>query len=420
MTAQPVQPRPAATVVLLRPGPAGLEVLLTHRPSTMAFAAGMHVFPGGRVDAGDGDPRLFARSTITAEAAAAALGGDLAPHAALAAYVAAIRESFEEAGILFADAPAHADLGAARDRLLRDAGSFADLAEELGLRLRTDLLVPLSRWVTPPSLTRRFDARFFAAALPDGGEASLVGDEVVAQAWHTPRAALDAMAGGSLGMWLPTSTTLQQLEHARSIEEIRDRAAPGRLGEVAVSDIEDDVVRIEMPAGGGVAGQPVHAYLVGRTACVLIDPGDPTGPGLDAAIRAAVERGGRLVAVALTIADPDHAAGAESVADRCQVPVLAVSGRSRDLPYTVSPLVDGELVPVGDVALRVVATPGPTQDHVAFVVGEGSVVICGDLDGVRGARSITGPIDEMAWQRSAARLRSVAPGARWLGGHPHR
>ncbi len=206
----------------------------------------------------------------------------------------------------------------------------------------------------------------------------------------------------------------------RSLEEIRDRAAPGRLGEVAVSDIEDDVVRIEMPAGGGVAGQPVHAYLVGRTACVLIDPGDPTGPGLDAAIRAAAERGGRLVAVALTIADPDHAAGAESVADRCQVPVLAVSGRSRDLPYTVSPLVDGELVPVGDVALRVVATPGPTQDHVAFVVGEGSVVICGDLDGVRGARSITGPIDEMAWQRSAARLRSVAPGARWLGGHPHR
>ncbi|MEA2578995.1 MAG: hypothetical protein QOD78_2583, partial [Chloroflexota bacterium] len=69
------------------------------------------------------------------------------------------------------------------------------------------------------------------------------------------------------------------------------------------------------------------------------------------------------------------------------------------------------------VPLRVVATPGPRPDHVAFVVGEGSVVIAGDLDGRRGERSIFGPADDVAWQRSVAALRSAAPDARWLPGH---
>lgn len=413
-----IEPRAAATVVLLRPGTDGLEALLTHRPPTMAFAADMHVFPGGRVDAGDGDPRLAARSAITAEAAAAAMGGDLSPADAMATYVAAIRESFEEAGVLLADLPRGVDVAAARERLLRDAGAFAGLVDELDLRLRTDLLVPLSRWVTPPGLPRRFDARFFAAAMPDGAVASLVGEEVVAHAWFTPRSALDAMAAGTLGLWAPTSTTLQQLEHARSIEEIQDRATPRPLGSVIVERVDEDVVRIQMPAGGGVAGQPVNAYLVGRSACVLVDPGDPTGPGVDAAIRAAMDRAGRIVAVALTHADPDHAAGAESIAVQLDVPVHAAPGRSRDLPFQVAAMVDGDVVPGSDVPLRVVATPGPTPDHVAFLVGEGRLALVGDLDRVRGSRSILGATDQAAWSRSEARLRSVAPGAAWLGGHP--
>ena len=103
MTAGPVEARPAATVVLLRPGSAGLEVLLTQRPTTMAFASDAHVFPGGRVDPDDAAPGLAGRSVRSAADASLALGGDLAPPVALAAFLAAIRELFEEAGVLLAD-----------------------------------------------------------------------------------------------------------------------------------------------------------------------------------------------------------------------------------------------------------------------------------------------------------------------------
>lgn len=430
---EPVVPRPAATVVLLRDGPAGPEVLLTHRPSTMAFAADMHVFPGGRVDAGDADRRLLARSPVAPATAAAALGGDLPPEAAHAAFVAAIREAWEEVGVLLADpgpGVTPADLELARTELLGGGVPFAVLADRLDLRLRTDRLVPLSRWVTPPTMDRRFDARFFLALLPDGALASLLGDEVAAHDWWTPRAALDAMAAGRLGMWLPTSATLQQLEHlgpvtpgaapsaADPLEAIAARLAPGPLGAVVVERLAADLVRVVMPAGGGVAGQPVCSYVVGRQDVVIVDPGDPTGPGLDAALAAVDGAGGRVVGVALTNVDPDHAGGAEAVAEQCGVPVHAAPDRARDLPYGVEPLANGERIPVGDTELLVVATPGPSVDHLAFVVGGGRVVLSGDLDGRRGARSIPGPLDEAAWATSRDRLAALAPGAAWLGGHP--
>jgi glyoxylase-like metal-dependent hydrolase (beta-lactamase superfamily II)/8-oxo-dGTP pyrophosphatase MutT (NUDIX family) len=414
---EPVTPRPAATVVLLRPGADGLEVLLTRRPASMAFAPDMHVFPGGRVDRADADERLVARSVIDGAAAVIGLGGGLAPEAALAAYIAAIREAFEEVGVLLADHGPDADLAAARARLLVEPDAFADIAVTLDLRLRTDRLVPISRWVTPASMPRRFDARFFAAELPIGAAVTLLGDEVSAEAWHRPIDALESMAAGNLGMWLPTSTTLMQLAHAPSIDDIRVRMAPGRLGGIVVEDVAVDVVRIEMPAGGGVAGQPVNAYLIGRSSFVLVDPGDPTGEALDRAIEVARARGGRITAVVLTHVDPDHAAGTEAIADELGTPVFVGPGGGRHLPYETRAVAEGDLIEVGNVPLRVVATPGPRPDHVAFVVGEGRIVICGDLDGARGARSILGPPDEAAWRRSASVLRSVSPTARWLGGH---
>lgn len=338
MTDVPVQPGLAATVVLVRPGRNRLEVLLTKRPSSMAFAADMHVFPGGRVDPGDADPAVHARSVVTPRAAADALGGDLEPELALATQVAAVRELFEEAGVLLADqlvgsgadpVPVGArSLAQARSAVVGGETTFGSIVAELDLRLRTDLLVPLSRWVTPPILPRRFDARFFAAAMPDGGRVSFEGGEVEDHAWLTPAAALRAMGAGEIEMWLPTSATLQQLEHAASIPDMRAHLAPSTLGQVEVEAISPEVTRIVMPAGGGVAGQPVCAYLVGRHRHVLIDPGDPTGPGLDRAIQLAVARRGSIDAVVLSHADPDHAGGAEALALVLGIPVLGGPGRA--------------------------------------------------------------------------------------------
>ena len=385
----------------------------------MAFAPDVHVFPGGRVDAADGDGPLFARSVVTPADAAAAMGGDVDPAVALAAHIAAIRELFEEAGVLLADVGGSGSrVAAVRSALLRGEATWPTIADDLDLRLRTDLLVPLSRWVTPAGYPRRFDARFFAAALPDGAEPTFEGDEVAAHAWLRPTDALAAMAEGRLAMWLPTSTTLQHLEHARSIEEIRARMAPGPLGPVVVEEVSSEVTRIVMPAGGGVAGQPVCAYLVGRRRFVLVDPGDPTGPALERAMELAASRGGAIEAVALTNVDPDHAAGAEAVAETLGIPVFTGTGGGVPLPYAVRELADLEVLAAGDVPLRAAATPGPRPDHVAFLGDSNDFVLSGDLDGIRGARSIPGPSDEAARAASLDRVRRLAPGATLLTGHP--
>ena len=267
-------------------------------------------------------------------------------------------------------------------------------------------------------MPRRFDARFFAAALPEGTEPTFEGGEVAAHAWLRPADALAAMADGRLAMWLPTSTTLQQLEHASSIEDIDRRLRPGRLGMIEVEAAGPGIARIVMPAGGGVAGQPVCAYLVGRVRHVLVDPADPTGPGLERAIAVAEERGGSIEAVALTHVDPDHAAGAEAVAEMLGIAVFTGPGGGRPLPYPVRELGDGEVVPAGDVPLLAIHAPGPRQDHLAFIGPERDWLISGDLDGVRGARSIPGPVDREALAASVARVGRLAPGARWLPGHP--
>jgi glyoxylase-like metal-dependent hydrolase (beta-lactamase superfamily II)/8-oxo-dGTP pyrophosphatase MutT (NUDIX family) len=383
----------------------------------MSFAPGVQVFPGGRVDEADLDPDVQARSVVLPRDASDALGGDLPPLDALGAYIAAIREAFEEVGILLADPSRPGDLAKARHRLLRSASAWPSIVDELDLSLRTDLLVPLSRWVTPPTLPRRFDTRFFAAAAPDGVEVSLLGEEVATHAWHRPTAALDAMADGDLDMWLPTSTTLTQLAFVESIDEIRNCLAPGPLDDVEVDEMATDIVRISLPAGGGVAGQPVHAYLVGRQRFVLIDPGDPTGPGLDRSVEEARRRGGTIEAIALTCAEPDHAGGAEALREQLGVEVSVGRSGGRYLPYVVNEIGDGSVIDAGDVPLRVVAAPGLEPEAVAFVVGDGQFAVTGDLDGGRGARSIFGPVDKEAWQHSVAHLAEVAPDATWLGGH---
>src|SRR6188474_3606318 len=295
----PAVPRPAATVVLLRPGPDGPEILLTQRPASMAFAGDLFVFPGGRVDDGDADDRF-----------------DGSPYE-----VAAIRELFEEAGVLLAERsgrrpPDQAAVAGAHRALVFGETTFGAIVEALDLRLRPDLLAPISRWTTPPIMPRRFDTRFFVADLPPGAEPTFVTEEVVAHRWLTARAALDAMAAGELAMWVPTSATLQHLEFATGLEGIRRRIAPGDVPAPRVVGERPGLTRIVVGSAGAVPGQTVNCYVVGRGEVIVVDPGDPSDEAADAILETVAADGGRLAGVALTHADPDHAAGAEALALR--------------------------------------------------------------------------------------------------------
>ena len=413
----PAAPLPAATVVLLRDGAHGSpDVLLTKRPSTMAFAPDLHVFPGGRIDAADHDQRLAARSALDAAAAAERLGRNLAPGDALAAHVAALRELFEETGLLLVE-PETTTRAAARlrDGLLDGTTTFADAIEQLDVRLGTDALVPIGHWTTPPIMARRFDTWFFAAAVP-GSAAALAFDprEVVAHQWLSPRAALEAMAAGEIEMWIPTSATLQLLEHAPGIDDLGRRIVFGSAASPRVIAERPGLIRLVLASAGAVPGRTVNAYLVGGTERVVVDPGDPSDDAAEAIIAAASRDGGRLVGIALTHVDPDHAAGAEALALRLGLPIHGGPGAGRDVGFEIRELADGEPLP-GDGGWTTMLAPGPRPDHLAFAAGDGSVLV-GDITGKPGAHPFPGPVDDEAMARSLDRLNRLRP-SRLYPGH---
>jgi len=217
--------RDAATVVLLRDGPVGVEVYLLRRAATMAFAAGMHVFPGGSVDPRDGAP-----GTAWAGPSAATWGGWLrcAERLARALVCAAVRETYEESGVLLAGPSADtvvADTtGEAweRDRraLLDRSMSMAGLLDARGLVLRSDLLRPWAHWVTPEFEPRRFDTRFLVAALPAGQRARDVGGEADHAAWLAVRDAVAGYDAGALAMLPPTIAVLRELTGYPAVADV--------------------------------------------------------------------------------------------------------------------------------------------------------------------------------------------------------
>ena len=215
-------PRPAASVILLRDGPNGLEALLLERPSDDRVLSGAQVFPGGKVDPEDADEAWAARFGTTATALCTRLGEpDLEPLDALALRVAAVREVFEETGLLLAREADHAQ--ARRAQAMRREGlAFAEIVETLDLRFDAAALPPWSRWVTPrvPSqMRRRFDTRFFAAVLPQGQAVVHDPTEAVAAAWWNPREAITRYHQGELEMAAPQLMTLAHLARCRTVAE---------------------------------------------------------------------------------------------------------------------------------------------------------------------------------------------------------
>jgi 8-oxo-dGTP pyrophosphatase MutT (NUDIX family) len=260
----PAVPRDAATVILLRQavdagaGGVGFEAFLLRRTAELEFAPGAFVFPGGSVDASDADPGLGWAGPDPAEFAALL---DIPPDRARALVCAAVRETFEESGVLLA--------GASHDDLVRDSAALAadrhallagtaSLAEVLGRRnlvLRTDLLTPWARWITPEASPRRFDTWFFAAALPPGQAATAAPEghadpgESESGAWLRPASALEAARAGQMTLLPPTAVTLGELAGHADVPAIlahRPVITP-RLPKVVV---EDGRVRLHLPPAG--------------------------------------------------------------------------------------------------------------------------------------------------------------------------
>jgi 8-oxo-dGTP pyrophosphatase MutT (NUDIX family) len=222
----PVTPKDAATVMLVRDTPAGLEVFLQRRVTGMAFAGGMTVFPGGGVDRRDADTSI-AWYGPPPEWWASRFSCDIALARALVC--AAVRETFEESGVLLAgpdETSVVADVrpyAPARAQLVNRELSLAGFLAESRLVLRADLLRPWSDWVTPLEESRRFDARFFLARLPAGQRADGDTSEAQDTRWQRPGEALDDWKAGRSGLLPPTWTTLAELEECATVADAMSR-----------------------------------------------------------------------------------------------------------------------------------------------------------------------------------------------------
>jgi 8-oxo-dGTP pyrophosphatase MutT (NUDIX family) len=298
----------------------------------MAFGPGLHVFPGGKVDAEDHDPS--AGDSLTATQAATRLGGNLLPDDALAVHRAAVREVFEE----------------------------------IGVRLRDDALVPVAQWTTPTFMPRRFETWFFAADLPPDARPVFAPDEVAAHRWEAPAVALEALADREIDMWVPTTSVLQQLA-AIGPRRASDVAAAIRFGPVAaprVSARSGAGIRIATSAAGAVPGRTGQTVVLGRRDVIVVDPGDPGEEAIGAIVSVVGRLGGRIRGIVLSRPDPEHAAGAEALAIPAEAPIFVAPGAGRHLPYDAVELRDGEELP-SDV--RLIVRLGPAGSGRLDVVG---------------------------------------------------
>jgi 8-oxo-dGTP pyrophosphatase MutT (NUDIX family) len=248
-------PRHAATVVLMRDSDDGPRVYLLRRTASMAFAAGFFVFPGGSVDARDED---FADESWVGPPPAewaAALSADVPTARALVC--AAVRETFEESGVMLAGPDADTvvadtsgeDWEADRLALLDRSLSLAELLRRRGLVLRADLLRAWTHWITPDVEPKRFNTRFFVAAMPHGQRTRDVGGEADRVAWMRPADALAGHQRGEMSMLPPTIATITDVAAYPSVEAV---LAAGTLREVTpiqpkVLLDEDDGIRFLLP-----------------------------------------------------------------------------------------------------------------------------------------------------------------------------
>lgn len=423
-------PRAAATIVVVRDGAKGIEVLLSRRAERGDHNSGAWVFPGGIVEKSDALAHAAAAGLDDVEASrrlGLASGG-------LDYYVAAIRECFEESGLLFARGGGFGlvDLDGSdanrlmpwREALHRGERGIADFCAEAELHLAVDRLVYLSHWLTPLGRAKRFDTRFFIAAVPAAQTAAHDGAELLEQMWIAPKEALARKA--SLKMLTPTQKTLETIGRFATVDEamawastprrvmlVMPRVAGGRdgfrpvmpdeypwaeLGRIdpaghgnasyeLVPDravrLSERVIRVTADNGSVMTGPGTNTYLVGGADAgrwAVIDPGPALDAHVDAILAAAP---GPIDRIFVTHTHKDHSPAALALKARTGATVLGLQPLHRewqDASFAADvTLHGGERIALADAThLSVVHTPGHASNHLCYLLEEEKTLFTGD------------------------------------------
>ena len=430
---EPAPLLPAATVLLLRDGGSGVEVLMTRRSASASFAPGAYVFPGGGIDAAD----ALAHGQSTRRASQSDLH--------LTQAIAAIRESFEELGILLAR---RADGSHASDADIANLDRhlpFAAQCQAQGLRLAADEVYVLAHWVTDRDLPKRFDVPFLVARMPAGQQAVADESEQFEPVWLSPTQALARHAADQFFMLFPTIRTLERLRHYGSVDAVladcarneeplwtscpRAGMLQGRqarilehesaFGELHLTSPDGQIVhaldwqtarpvallnnlqRLTAPNPGVMTGPGTNSYLVGEAATgyIVIDPGPADADHLQ---RLWLATGGDIRMIVYTHSHADHSPGALPLQALCanKPPILglpsAPTARANSHFVPDRALAHGERLQLGQEGvthtLRVLHTPGHAANHVCLVLLEDGLLFSGDHI-LNGSTTVVDPPD---------------------------
>lgn len=247
----PAEPKSAATVIVVRDRAiSGLEIFFVRRHAKSAFLGGAVVFPGGKLDAADGEASILAQCVGTPHRADAFAADSIG---ARELGVCACRELLEEAGLALTTTPIDDEHCENLRAALTSERSFGDILTEAKLSLQLDALHAFGRWVTPKAESRRYDARFFLACAPDGQTGKHDDHETTSSVWATPQKMLEASAAGEVFLAPPTTRCLELLAPARDVADAVAMASSQNLRSVCPEFVPSDPPTLVLP------GDPSHS-----------------------------------------------------------------------------------------------------------------------------------------------------------------
>jgi recombination protein RecT len=430
---EPAPTRPAATVLLLRDTAQGIEVLMTRRSATASFLPGAYFFPGGGIDAAD----ALAHGQATRRASQSDLH--------LTQAIAAIRESFEELGVLLAQHHHGGFVRTADIAALDRKAPFAAQCRERGLTLAADQVFVLAHWVASRDLPRRFDVPFLVARMPEGQRPVADEAEQFDPVWVRPAEALARHQGGDFLMIFPTLRTLERLQHYPHVDEVLQACAlseeplwtscpragllagqPARFmeheapfGELALTCPDGQIAhpldwqtewpvallknvrRLTAPNPGMMTGPGTNSYIVGDadSGYIVIDPGPADAGHIQRLYEAT---GGHIQSIVCTHSHADHSPAAKPLQALCAIrpPILGLASRATahpDAQFTPDRSLSNKelltLVSSGlQHTLKVIFTPGHAANHLCLVLIEDGLLFSGDHI-LNGSTTVVNPPD---------------------------